>query len=118
MRPRAEHGIYLMLAICQRFVGWRRAAEHFNGGGARSQTVRPLQRIPRYGARKTCPARHLHPRAEHGLYSMLPLCQRFAGWRRAAEHFSQRSTAAAFKRYASVDLLQTRARARAYVFPR
>ena len=61
-----------------------------------------LHRTSKYDARTPFPARHLRPRAEHGLNFMLLLYQRFAGWRRVVEYFSQRSTAAALKRYASV----------------
>ena len=61
-----------------------------------------LHRTSKYDARTPFPARHLRPRAEHGLNFMLPLYQRFAGWRRVVEYFSQRSTAAALERYASV----------------
>ena len=61
-----------------------------------------LHRTSKYDARTHFPARHLRPRAEHGLNFMLPLYQRFAGWRRVVEYSSQRSTAAALNRYAFV----------------
>ena len=109
MRLRAERGLYLMLTLCQRFPGWRRAAGYFSGEGARQCIIIPLY-LPQRGrdqlavrrlcgvASHTLPSAPRRPRAEHGLNFMLLLYQRFAGWRRVVKYFSQRSTAAALKR--------------------